>query len=180
MGEFWEQHNAKIIEVQSTLVVRALQSCPDLMRWYLREVTEDFADLRLTDAWLALSNLIEQVLEAQNLELILNPKEKFSVKQQVQRASTLIIPPVFNQAFFINALNFDGLKVKLTACRILQIVLRKTETFLNMLQLSPKADMYSKAEKDSISSSFKGGEKSHSLSEFWILISVLSQTSLPN
>ena len=126
------------------------------MRWYLREVTADFTEIRASGAWLSLSNMIKRIVEAQNLELVFNPKEKFSTKQQSFRATTLITPPVFNKEFFVNALEFDGLDIKLSACHILLSVLKKAEEFLRILKTSPKAAMYSETEKSSISSAFTG------------------------
>lgn len=156
LQEFWEQSTPRVFELLSNLVVKTLQSCPDLMRWYLREVTADFTEIRSSKAWLSLSDMIKRILESQNLELVFNPKEKFSTKQQTHRATTLVTPPVFNRDFFVNALAFDGLDIQLSACHLLLAVTKKAEEFLHILMHHPKAEMYSETEKTTISSLFVG------------------------
>lgn len=126
------------------------------MRWYLREVTEDFSEIRSSGAWLSLSDMIKRILENQNLELVFNPREKFSAKQQAHRAATLITPPVFNRDFFVNALAFDGMDIQLSACHLLLSVLKKAEEFQHILINHPKAEIYSETEKTTISSLFSG------------------------
>ena len=147
-----------MFELQSGLVVKTLQSCPDLMRWYLRTVTEDFTEIRSSGAWLSLSNMIQRIVESQNLELVFNPKEKFSAKQQSFRATTLITPPVFNRDFFVNALAFDAMDIQLSACHLLLAVLKKSQEFLAILSGHARAEMYSETEKKSISSLFTGND----------------------
>lgn len=133
---------------------------------------DDFHEVRTSKAWFELCRLIQGILEAQKLQVVLNPKEKYSIKQQTLRAAALIMPFVLGDNFFGHALANEDVGVQLASAKLLQTVLRKVVEFGQMLDTSPKAAMYASEEKKSIYSSFKGVFLQLSLSlprELWIL-----------
>lgn len=138
------------MEIQSLLVIKTIEKCPDLVDCYLNYVYEELDHIRISPAWVSLCSVVLRVIEVQNLLVIFNPKEKHTVGQQALRAATLLGPCALPKNFFSRALMDESPAIKLTVGRILQTVLKKVEEFQRILFHDPKAKMYSESEKNSI------------------------------
>lgn len=141
--------------MQSTIIVRTMQSCPDLLRWYLPLLSEHLGDARATQPWFVLCSLVRQTIDVQNLEIIFNPREKFTVKQQTIRAASLIAPLLWGSSFFPDAMSHQDLKVRLAAGSLLQTVVKKMTELGNILTNNRRTDVYTDKEKSAIFTSLK-------------------------
>lgn len=110
----------------------------------------------MSPAWLELCSIVCRILKAQNVSLVFNPYEKFTVRQQVGRTATLIVPLALKQFFFITGLTHDKLAIRLATGRILLAVMSKVTEFQDTLMKSPKAGGYNEAEKAAIMHNLKG------------------------
>lgn len=155
LGEFWEEPKEKLVELRSQIVIRAMQSCPDLMRTYLQSLSKDMGNVRESPAWRHLCSVVQRSLEAQKLTIVFHPWEKYTVRLTGQRAAALVAPTVLNRTFFSNSLS-NSPSCQLAAGRILQTVLIKSAEFQRLLNRSDKAQLYKQAEKKFIFKNFKG------------------------
>ena len=165
MGNFWEQKptNPSVVELQAQIVVKTLQNCPDLLRSYFRAISVDLLEIRMSPAWLELCSLVHRILEAQNLSVIFNPREKHGIRQQVNRASALMTPLVLRKSFFIDGLANDNVNIRLAVGQILLTMLKKVTEFKQMLTTNAKAtSIYTETERTTIIDKFNKGTLCHS------------------
>ena len=132
-----------------------MQSCPDLMRWYLPPLSEYLGDVRPTKPWFQLCRLVQRIIDSQNLEIIFNPREKFTCKQQAIRGASLIAPLMWSQSFFATAMSSESMQVKLAAGTLLQTVLKKMLQYRHILMNNRRAEVYTTNEKMDMFSTFK-------------------------
>lgn len=156
MHDFWTGPSPRIVEIQSVLLIKTMEKCPDLLDSYFNYVYEELEDMRLSPAWISLCSLILRTIEVQNLTIIFNPKEKHTVDQQALRTATLMGPCSLPKDFFLKALVNENPTIKLTVGRILQTILNKVDEFKAILLHSPKACSYSISERNEIFSTLLG------------------------
>ena len=159
--DFWSGPNPRIVEIQSQLVIKTIEKCPDFLDCYFGYISFHLEKPRMSVVWLNLCSLIKQIIEAQNLAIIFNPKEKHSITQQAVRAATLLGPCSLPRNFFFKGLVKENSGIRLTVGRILQTVFNKMNEFQNILSQNPKANVYSESEKQEIFSALKGKTNSY-------------------
>ena len=155
MGEFWDDQKDKLVELRSQIVIRAMQSCPDLIRTYLLSLSTELGNVRESPAWRHLCSVVQRSIQAQNVTIVFHPWEKYTVRLTGQRAASLITPAVLSRTFFSNCLS-NSPSCQLAAGRILQTVLVKATEFKRALYRSAKAQLYKAKEKNAIFKNFKG------------------------
>lgn len=94
MGDFWDDPKEKLVELRSQIVIRAMQSCPDLMRTYLESLSTELGNVRESPAWRTLCSVVQRSIQAQNVTIVFHPWEKYTVKLTGQRATSLVAPAV--------------------------------------------------------------------------------------
>lgn len=125
------------------------------MERYIKTVSGDLDDMRDSVSWLNLASLVQGIIDVQNLVVVFNPKEKYSVGQQVNRAVTLIGPFSLSRKFFDTGLTKPNPVIWLAVGKIFQSVLAKINEFKTILFQNPKADMYSLTEKEELFKALK-------------------------
>jgi hypothetical protein len=156
---FWGGASPRIVEIQSQLVVKTIEKCPDLMDCYFRSLVADLEQIRMSVPWLNLCDVVQQIIKVQNLTMIFNPKEKHSVAQQAIRAATLVGPLSLPRNFFVKSLLMEHSGIRVNAGRLLQTVFDKINEFHTILMKNPKASVYTDTEKNDIFAAFKSKTK---------------------
>lgn len=156
LGDFYERSCSRLVELQKELVVKSLIGCPDLVRPYTSEIAKDLSHPRMSRAYLDLCSMAEEIVASQNVTIVFNPKEKYTVKQQAKRAAALIAPYALGQEIFVAALSDENAGVKVAVGEILLTILDKAIEFQDILNHHQKAKMYNDQERKAIFSNFKG------------------------
>lgn len=154
MYDFWAGTSNRMIEIQTELVVKTIEKCPDLLDCYFRHISDELDNMRISLAWLNLCSLVEQIIQVQNLTVVFNPREKHTASQQAARAATLMGPCSLPRKFFTKGFNKENLAIRLAIGRIFQAVFSKINEFKTILYQNSKANMYSDSEKGDIFSAF--------------------------
>ena len=155
MFNFWGGFSPRIVEIQSQLVIKTIEKCPDLMDCYFRSLAADLEQIRMSIPWLHLCGIIQKIIKTQNMTMVFNPKEKHSVAQQAIRAATLIGPLSLPRNFFSKGLLMEHSGIRMNVGRLLQTVFDKINEFQTILRKHPKASVYSDTEKEEIFAAFK-------------------------
>ncbi|KAI9561029.1 Nucleolar pre-ribosomal-associated protein 1 [Daphnia sinensis] len=153
--DFWAGFSPRIVEIQSQLVVKTIEKCPDLLDCYFRSIALEIDHIRMSVPWQKLSSVVKQIIEVQNLTMVFNPKEKHTVAQQALRAATLVGPLSLPRNFFTKGLLIEHSGIRMIVGEILQVIFTKINEFQNILMKNPKANMYSETEKKEIFLAFK-------------------------
>ena len=156
MYDFWSGTNTRIVGVQAELVVKTIEKCPDLVDCYIRWATPDLNEVRTSFAYKTLLDTIREAIAVQNLSVLFNPKEKYSVNQQSQRAATILGCLALPHNFFHRGLTHPETEIRIAFASFLQVLFKKINELEHILNHNPKADAYSKTEKEQIFLKLKG------------------------